>query len=43
MGWRYRKSMKLMPSVRLNFGLHGVSVSTGIKGFRTTYIVHPDE
>ena len=37
MGWRYRKSMKLMPGVRLNFGLHGVSVSTGIKGFRTTY------
>ena len=37
MGWRYRKSMKLLPGVRLNFGLHGMSISTGVKGFRTTY------
>lgn len=37
MGWRFRKSVTLMPGVRMNFGLHGPSISVGGKGFRTTY------
>ena len=37
MGWRYRKSMTIMPGVRVNFGLHSSSISFGGRGFRTTY------
>lgn len=37
MGWRFRRSVTLMPGVRVNFGLHGPSVSVGGKGFRTTF------
>ncbi|MCB7320455.1 DUF4236 domain-containing protein [Lacrimispora sp. 210928-DFI.3.58] len=36
MGWRYRKSIKLLPGVRVNFGLRSMSLSAGIPGFRTT-------
>jgi hypothetical protein len=32
MGFRFRKSIKLMPGVRLNIGKSGVSASVGIKG-----------
>lgn len=37
MGWRFRRSVTLMPGVRMNFGLHGPSISVGGKGFRTTF------
>lgn len=32
MGFRFRKSVKLMPGVRLNIGKSGVSASLGVKG-----------
>lgn len=32
MGFRFRKSVKLMPGVRLNLGKRGASVSLGGKG-----------
>lgn len=32
MGFRFRKSIKLMPAIRLNIGKNGVSASVGIKG-----------
>ncbi len=37
MGWRYRKSVTLLPGVRVNFGMKSASLSLGGKGFRTTY------
>lgn len=37
MGWRYRKSMTILPGVKVNFGLRSTSISLGGKGFRTTY------
>lgn len=37
MGWRYRKSMTILPGVKVNFGLRSTSISFGGKGFRTTY------
>lgn len=37
MGWRYRKSVTILPGVRVNFGLRSSSISFGGKGFRTTY------
>lgn len=36
MGFRFRKSMKLMPGVRLNFSKTGVGFSAGIPGLRYT-------
>lgn len=36
MGLRFRKSMQLLPGVRLNFGKTGMSVSAGVPGFRKT-------
>lgn len=36
MGWRFRKSIRLVPGVRLNVGKKGVSVSAGARGFKTT-------
>jgi len=35
-GFRFRKSIKLMPGVRLNFSKSGVGVSAGVRGFRVT-------
>ena len=32
MGFRFRRSVRLFPGVRLNFGLRGVSVSAGVPG-----------
>lgn len=32
MGWRFRKSIKIVPGVRVNFGKKGASVSVGGKG-----------
>ena len=37
MGLRFRRSVTLCKGVRLNFGLHGASVTTGVKGFHNTY------
>lgn len=37
MGWRFRKSVTLLPGVRVNFGMKSASLSLGGKGFRTTY------
>lgn len=36
MGWRFRKSIRLVPGVRLNVGKKGVSISAGPRGFKTT-------
>lgn len=36
MGLRFRKSISIIPGVKLNFGKTGMSVSTGIPGFRKT-------
>ena len=36
MGVRFRKSVKLVPGVRLNFSSKGVSTTIGGKGFKTT-------
>ncbi|PBC11800.1 hypothetical protein CK230_00045 [Mesorhizobium sp. WSM3859] len=36
MGWRFRKSIRLVPGVRLNVGKRGVSVTAGPRGFKTT-------
>lgn len=37
MGLRFRKSITLLPGVKLNIGTTGVSVSTGVRGFRKTF------
>lgn len=36
MGWRFRKSMKIAPGVRVNLSNKSTSVSVGGKGFRKT-------
>ena len=37
MGLRFRKSISIIPGVKLNFGKTGISVSTGVPGFRKTF------
>lgn len=37
MGLRYRKSITLFKGLRLNFGMNGMSVTAGPKGFHKTY------
>lgn len=37
MGFKFRKSVKIAPGVRMNLGTKGASVSFGGKGFRKTY------
>jgi hypothetical protein len=37
MGLRFRRSVRLMPGVRLNFGMRGMSVSTGVRGASVTF------
>lgn len=37
MGLRFRKSVSILPGVRLNFGKTGMSVSAGVPGFRKTF------
>lgn len=34
MGWRFRRSFRIAPGVRLNVSKRGVGVSAGVKGFR---------
>ena len=36
MGLRFRKSISLFPGVRINFSKSGMSVSSGVPGFRKT-------
>ena len=36
MGFRFRKSIKLFPGVKLNLGKKSASISVGGKGFRHT-------
>jgi hypothetical protein len=36
MGFRFRKSIRLAPGVRLNFGKRGLSISAGVKGASVT-------
>ncbi|MCU1314919.1 MAG: hypothetical protein JWN63_241 [Candidatus Acidoferrum typicum] len=37
MGFRFRRSAKLLPGVRLNLGKRGASVSVGVRGAHVTY------
>lgn len=37
MGFRFRKSIKIFPGFRLNFGKKSASISIGGKGFKKTY------
>lgn len=37
MGLRFRKSISIIPGVKLNFGKSGMSVSAGVPGFRKTF------
>lgn len=37
MGLRFRESVSIIPGVKLNFGKTGMSVSTGVPGFRKTF------
>jgi hypothetical protein len=36
MGWRFRRSVKILPGIRLNFGKRGVSTSIGVRGAHVT-------
>jgi len=36
MAWRFRRSIKILPGLRLNIGKKGASISAGPKGFTTT-------
>lgn len=37
MGWRFRKSIKILPGVRVNIGKSSTSISLGGHGFHRTY------
>ena len=37
MGLRFRKSISIIPGVKLNFGKSGLSLSAGVPGFRKTF------
>jgi Protein of unknown function (DUF4236)/Bacterial SH3 domain len=37
MGFRFRRSVRLLPGIRLNFGLRGISTSVGGKGFTLNF------
>lgn len=36
MGFRFRRSVKILPGVKLNFGKKGVSISAGVRGAHVT-------
>jgi uncharacterized protein DUF4236 len=36
MGFRFRRSIKILPGIRLNFGKRGVSTSIGVRGAHVT-------
>jgi hypothetical protein len=37
MGFRFRRSVKLLPGIRLNFGKRGISTSIGVRGAHVTF------
>ena len=37
MGFRFRRSIKILPGIRLNFGKRGVSTSIGVRGAHVTF------
>jgi hypothetical protein len=37
MGFRFRRSVKVFPGLRLNFGKRGISASIGVRGAHVTY------
>lgn len=37
MGWRFRKSIKIMPGVRINLSKSGISTSVGPRGAKVTF------
>jgi hypothetical protein len=36
MGWRFRRSIGILPGLRMNVGKSGLSLSAGIRGLRYT-------
>jgi hypothetical protein len=36
MGFRFRRSVKILPGIRLNFGKRGISTSIGVRGAHVT-------
>jgi hypothetical protein len=36
MGWFFRKSLRVLPGVRINLSKHGPSLSVGVPGFRAS-------
>jgi len=37
MGFRFRRSIKILPGIRLNVGKRGVSTSIGVRGAHVTF------
>jgi hypothetical protein len=37
MGFRFRRSIKILPGIRLNFGKRGISTSIGVRGAHLTF------
>jgi hypothetical protein len=37
MGFRFRRSIKILPGIRLNFGKRSVSTSIGVRGAHVTF------
>jgi hypothetical protein len=37
MGFRFHRSIKILPGIRLNFGKRGVSTSIGVRGAHLTF------
>jgi|GEM_PF-2521787 len=37
MGFRFRRSVKILPGIRLNFGTRGISTSIGVRGAHVTF------
>jgi hypothetical protein len=37
MGFRFRRSVKILPGIRLNFGSRGISTSIGVRGAHVTF------
>ena len=37
MGFRFHRSVKILPGIRLNFGKRGVSTSIGVRGAHVTF------
>src|SRR5579885_1895038 len=37
MPWRFRRSVKVLPGVKINFGKRGMSTTIGGRGYKKTY------